>query len=78
MIVGCYTLDLYCDVTYRKHPWDYRFPHQFTGETFGECKKQAQRYGWIFHRNSTVTCPHCADLKSKASDGSSQKSNRSH
>jgi hypothetical protein len=36
---------------------------QFTGETYGGCKRKAQANGWIFHRDDDVTCPMCAKKK---------------
>lgn len=36
------------------------FPHQFTGETWGQCKRNAAKRGWIFHKDGEVTCPKCA------------------
>lgn len=57
---GCYTLDLYCDHVNDAHGFE-EFPHQFIGETYGACAKQARKRGWILHRNgSTATCPKCS------------------
>lgn len=64
VIVGCYTLDLYC-----QHRWpegctfDERHYHyepgagalpdgQFTGRTYAECKRNALARGWKFHRRT--------------------------
>lgn len=67
-VIGCYTLDLYCrfaaashggDAGTREHPFNY-FPHQFTGETFAECKRAARKRGWTFQRDGDATCPICA------------------
>jgi hypothetical protein len=33
---------------------------QFTGETWGQCKRIAQKSGWVFNRDGEVTCPMCA------------------
>jgi hypothetical protein len=60
MIAGCYTLDLYCDYEDRAHPSFY-FPHQFFGETYGECARQARRSGWtIGPKRSKAICPLCS------------------
>lgn len=69
MIAGCYALDLYCrhqeakfDNTH-KLPGNLQwmsFPAQFTGQTEGECKKQARQRGWVFNKDGEVTCPKCA------------------
>lgn len=76
MIVGGYTLDLYCDrelpiwyglngepfIAGEQHRWRSEGSRagSFYGETFAECKRAAQKSGWAFHRNRTVTCPDCA------------------
>ena len=58
-LAGCYLLDLYCDHLNNDHGWT-EFPHQFTGQTYGECAKVARKSGWIIHRDNTATCPKCA------------------
>lgn len=63
MIAGCYSLDLYCDNERIKHPYG-EFPHQFTGETFGECARTARARGWIISRDrSRAICPMCSGKK---------------
>lgn len=63
-----YTLDLYCDTDYvrgdtNKHAWN-EFPHQFMGETLGECARAARRRGWIVRTmDRTATCPKCSGKK---------------
>lgn len=55
-----YSLDLYCDHVNDRHGFD-EFPHNFTGETFSECAKEARKRGWVFHTSKrTATCPKCA------------------
>lgn len=59
MIVGCYTMDLYCEVHYSENEMEkvYAFAkrnlmyrhnkvHQFTGPTEANCNKQARADGW--------------------------------
>jgi len=73
MIVGCYTLDLYCDKKERhttldggryylkvdNREWIY-LSNQFTGETYGSCLKQARKEGWIVNRNKDkCLCKYC-------------------
>jgi hypothetical protein len=58
MIVGCYSMDLYCDgspcVTTRA------YQNQFTGETASECRKEARRIGWRFDLTARKAyCPAC-------------------
>ena len=68
MIVGCYSLALYCDndsATYYKdeagnivvphfRPWDY------TSETGGGARKKARQAGWTINLTAgTAYCPHC-------------------
>ena len=70
MIVGCYSLDLYCnnqegrsyeqDMLLHAHK---EFPHQFVGRTFSACKRQAVKDGWRFSRNGNVYCPKCKGPK---------------
>lgn len=57
MIVGCYSMDLYCRNDFR-HADGVR-PAQFTGRTFAACKRDAIGAGWRFHRDGDVTCPRC-------------------
>ena len=75
-IAACYSMDLYCDnlkgpdpLTVAETPDDgvhsfNEFPHQFTGETFAECARQARELGWVFKRDRmTVLCPKCSGKK---------------
>lgn len=59
MRVGCYTLDLYCDKENTEHVHK-EFPHQFTGKTGEECKKQAKKKGWTL-RDYIDRCPKCSE-----------------
>lgn len=65
MMVGCYTLDLYCDNESTEHEhsgtsYD-EFPHQFTGEIASECRAKARRAGWQLNlRTGKAICPKCA------------------
>ena len=69
MYAGCYSLDLYCFGCSRVHGHPYdpnRDPRsQYTGETWNECKKQAQRYGWKF-KFGECWCKDCKVPKSEA------------
>lgn len=60
-IVGCYSLDLYCDNGGdQAHDWKVSFPHQFTGETASTCRKQARERGWKLDLvNYKAYCPRC-------------------
>jgi hypothetical protein len=69
MIVGGYTLDLYCDR--HKGP---QFDHEkgervdfvsIPGQDRSECMKTARSLGWIFHREGSVSCPACAEVRRK-------------
>jgi hypothetical protein len=69
MITGGYTLDLYCrngsvhEKETCKAPQTFKWAQsfsQYTGETYGEAKRQAQEDGWRFHRDGEVSCPWCA------------------
>lgn len=74
MIVGCYSLHLYCVYdelpTWYHHehgdepvPFGFHayreFPAEFDGRTEAECKRQARKRGWKF-RDGDVLCPRCA------------------
>jgi hypothetical protein len=70
MIVGCYTLDLYCDnlnipegaVTDGIH--DYKeFPKTFIHEYGSVCRKIARAKGWKFTRDGRALCPKCSGRK---------------
>ena len=69
MIVGGYSLDLYCENDEISH---YLLPsgiylvgntevkHQYAGNTFIECARQARKDGWkINTKNHTCICPVC-------------------
>lgn len=61
MIVGCYTLDLYCDTPDCSHNtrlgW---IPDTYTGQTEGQCNKQARADGWkIKRKEGKAYCPDC-------------------
>lgn len=66
MIVGCYTLDLYCDSYDGGPPFRdsvvhkyQEFPHQYTGETRFECIKQARKDGWLISKKHQL-CSKCS------------------
>lgn len=63
MIVGCYTLDLYCD-RQGKHPDGIHafeeFPHQYTHEFGSVCRARARRAGWLLGRDGSALCPKCS------------------
>jgi hypothetical protein len=73
MIVGGYSLDLYCDNedkhiilddgTYYFKPdtvaW-IPIKHQFSNETYANCVKQAKKEGWLVYRNiNKCLCKYC-------------------
>jgi len=69
MIVGCYSLDLYCDnfdiaKNQAEDRYGHRyndFPHQFTGFSRAECVRNARRRGWIVNiSGNKAYCPDCA------------------
>ena len=60
MIVGCYSLHLYCSRDNPEHGFG-EFPHQFTGETGKECRAKARICGWrLDMKSNTAVCPKCA------------------
>lgn len=70
MEAKCYTLDIYCDAKNAAHGRQ-EFPHQFTGRTYTDCKRQAKRRGWRFRRDDRQLCPRCnaAGLKPRQDGG---------
>ena len=72
MIAACYSMDLYCENAAKGGPhvkgtcphWWSEFPHVYTGETWGECARQARRDGWKIARNRQLAyCPDCSGKK---------------
>jgi hypothetical protein len=62
MIVGCYTLDLYCDNTDKNHVKN--FPDTFTGASRQQCEGKATFDGWIIDNIAgTALCPECSVRK---------------
>lgn len=59
MIVGCYSLDLYCDCENSEHEYQ-EFPHEFTDEYGSKCRSAARKKGWILKRDYTAICPKCS------------------
>ena len=66
MIVGGYTLDLYCDhPRHAEHSYAIKnetHPDQYTGETGSECRAKARRRGWKLDlREGQAICPYCGE-----------------
>lgn len=69
MIVGVYSLDLYCENEgeYNDgiHPFRYLL-HSYVGETRQECFRKARANGWKLNfRKGTAICPICTRAKRK-------------
>lgn len=70
MIVGCYSVDLYCDNEGNcPKSWSPETA-TYTGETEGECLRQARRHGWLITRakhkgERKAYCPKCSNKKTK-------------
>lgn len=64
MIVGCYTMHLYCD---GPGPHGYgTMPLELTGRTEGECFAQSRKKGWkIDNHEHKAYCPKCKPKKTK-------------
>jgi len=64
MIVGCYTMDLYCDNPKCEAVFAGLDGHRdgiqmgFTGSTRAACARQARRVGWRVGRTKAY-CPRC-------------------
>jgi hypothetical protein len=75
VIVGGYTLDLYCDkiekhitiggnIYYFKPDTAQWIPvdNQFVGETYRECVKEAREVGWLVNRSKNkCLCKYCKE-----------------
>lgn len=68
MIVGCYSLDLYCDICWEDKATPYAqraaFPANYTGPNRTAATKDAKRDGWkVRHaakgRDGRAVCPIC-------------------
>lgn len=58
MIVGCYTMHLYCDGP-RKHDYG-TMPLELVGETEGACFARARKHGWRIDKHvHKAYCPAC-------------------
>jgi hypothetical protein len=59
VIVGCYTMHLYCDhAGHVSHRGGYH--DEYTGQTAGACRKEARQEGWLFDLDhNTVYCHDC-------------------
>ena len=72
MIVGCFTLHLYCDSPEHKRTdedfkylsqqasriWDSMHPGEFTGETRHDCVRAARKAGWVLKAKANrAICP---------------------
>lgn len=65
MIVGGYTLDLYCDKESNQHEYD-EFPDTYADEFGSTCRRRARESGWILKRNGTAICPKCSGRGKKS------------
>ena len=67
MIVGCYSLDLYCDGPEASacSPLRSNQPAQFTGQTERDCLRTARRVGWRFTRDGKAYCRNHAGAPEK-------------
>ena len=64
MIVGGYSLHLYCDYCNRNVGFSSNHPDEFAAETGGECRKQARKRGWQMDwSNGIAKCPTCVKTK---------------
>lgn len=78
MIVGCYSMELYCrnhmDKDMNASPYGEgciaadrygprRKPWEFNGTTHADCKRQAKQMGFKFTKDKDVICPECVKAK---------------
>lgn len=64
MIVGCYSLDLYCD-NEKAHENEYpTLSFESTGRSRAQCLQAAKRAGWAVDiRKRTARCPKCKGIR---------------
>lgn len=71
MIVGCYTLDLYCDgPDHYKDGLDFAKTdvYQFTAQNGSAARREARREGWLLDEKADrALCPRCAKTVSRTS-----------
>lgn len=71
MIIGCYSLELYCDKaadetsidgSNRDGIHEYKeFPSTFTGERRQDCEREARKMGWMINNETGIClCPKCS------------------
>lgn len=64
-IIGCYTLDLYCENDKPVGEVDLvhshnEFPHSFCHESGSVCRKRARKTGWRLNlKEGKAVCPKC-------------------
>lgn len=73
MIVGCYTLHLYCEAeAHDGYMSDYGYhvktsgkyktvTHEFSGRNERECLQQARKIGWRITKDRRAFCPYCKE-----------------
>ncbi len=69
MIVGGYSLHLYCDHPRHKelHPTHFTsLDADYSGYTEVDCKRQARNDGWTFSRDYKCYCKTCRNLPREA------------
>jgi len=59
MVVGGYTLHLYCDIDNTEHAYN-EFPDEYVHELGSVCRSMARHNGWILKRDNTAICPKCS------------------
>lgn len=64
MIVGGYTLDLYCD-SEKEHPYQ-KDSVSVAGINGADARKKARKWGWVINdRDGTCYCPLHAKIKDR-------------
>lgn len=67
MIVGGYSLHLYCDEPTHDRLATQFQNHEFAGGTKGETHKEARDAGWLLNlKDDVAICPHCRKQRSGA------------
>lgn len=73
MIVGAYSLDLYCDTRNPAHKLFANYGKNsadFAGYDRADAVRQARRWGWTINwKDRTARCPLCKKYKVNVDDG---------
>jgi hypothetical protein len=82
-IVGCYTLDIYCDSPDHALVGNPNEPAQFVARSAEGCRRQAQEAGWLIRKDGegmnegtgVAVCPICLEFGLKGKPPERRRAN---